>query len=119
MHLRDLETGEELPVPFDRRGQWPIFSPDGKSILYWGATDDRATPQHIVLAPVDGSQPAAPVGPSFSGANVQGFGFSPDGTKVFLVQTGATTLIDLATGDTTDLGDAGGPEASGWQRLAP
>ena len=43
---------------------------------------------------------------------------SPDGTMVFLVRTGSTRIIDVATGRTTDLpGD--GLEVSGWQRLAP
>ena len=46
------------------------------------------------------------------------FDFSPDGTMVFLVRTGSTRIIDVATGRTTDLpGD--GLEVSGWQRLAP
>ena len=117
LHLRDLETGQEMPVPFERRGHRPMYSPDGKSILYGGSTDDGASHQlHVVSA--DGSRPASAIGPAFPGDDDHYFGFSPDGTQVFLVQAGITTLIDVASGTTIDLtGDA--PEAGGWQRLAP
>jgi len=117
LHLRDLETGEELPVPFDRGGLSPQFSPDGSMVLYQGWWDDGRGDQ-LFLVPTDGSQPRRPVGPAFLAENGQAFGFSPDGTMVFLDQTGETMLIDLASGALTEL-TGNGPEASGWQRLAP
>ena len=70
----------------------------------------------MYLVPADGSGPAAPVGSPYRGQESHFYGFSPDGTTVFLDQTGKTTLIDLASGETTDLsGDR--PWAGGWQRL--
>jgi Tol biopolymer transport system component len=118
LHMRDLETGEELPVPFDRDGFHPQFSPDGSMVLYVGWWDDGSGDQ-LFIVPVDGSQPRRPIGPKFMDENGQDFGFSPDGTMVFLDRTGETTLIDVASGATTELTGGGGPEASGWQRLAP
>jgi hypothetical protein len=117
LHLRDLETGEELPVPFGRDGLLPRFSPDGSMILYQGWWDDLSGDQ-LYVAPVDGSQPPRPIGPKFLEANGQAFGFSPDGTMVFSNGTGEGMLIDLASGATTQL-TGNGPEAAGWQRLAP
>ena len=116
LHMRDLDTGRELSIPFDADGMQPFYSPDGRSILFERATDDGTTNQ-MYLVPADGSRPAAPVGPSYPGQDQHFYGFSPDGTTVFLNQTGSTTLIDLASGETTELsGDA--PEVGGWQRLA-
>jgi Tol biopolymer transport system component len=117
LHMRDLDTGEELPVPFDRDGTHPQFSPDGSMVLYAGWWDDGSGDQ-LFIVPADGSAPRRPIGPAFLSDNGQAAGFSPDGTKAFLDQTGRTTLIDLATGETTEL-TGNGPEAAGWQRLAP
>jgi Tol biopolymer transport system component len=118
LHMRALDTGQELPVPFDAEGMQPFYSPDGRDILFERSTDDGTTNQ-MYLVPADGSRPAAPVGPPYPGQDSHFYGFSPDGTTVYLDQTGRTTLIDLATGETTELGGSGGPEAGGWQRLAP
>jgi Tol biopolymer transport system component len=117
LHMRDLETGQELPVPFGRDGLLPRFSPDGSMILFQGWWDDLSGDQ-LYVAPVDGSEPPRPIGPKFLEANGQAFGFSPDGTMVFSNGTGEGMLIDLASGKTTEL-TGNGPEAAGWQRLAP
>ena len=116
LHMRDLDTGRELPVSFAAEGMQPFYSPDGRDILFERSTDGGTTNQ-MYLVPADGSGPAAPVGPPYRGQESHFYGFSPDGSTVFLDQTGKTTLIDLATGETTDLsGDR--PWAGGWQRLA-
>lgn len=120
LHLRNLGTGEELPVPFGagsgKDGGRPLFSPDGKSIVFERGTDDGQG--QLYIRPLDGSRPTESVGPSYPLDDSHNFGFSPDGTEVFLQQAGKTTLIDVATGAMTELGGSGGPEAGGWQRLA-
>ena len=113
LHLRDLDTGAELPVPFapDHLGNGPRYSPDGKMVIY-----ESALPG-LTYAPTDGSLPARSIGPAYSYLNRQGFDFSPDGTKVILSLIGRNTLIDIATGKFAGLADI--PTTPVWQRLAP
>jgi Tol biopolymer transport system component len=115
--MRDLQTGDELPVPFDGDGLKPKFSPDGTMVLYQGWWEDESGDQ-LYVVPVDGSEPRRRIGPKFLYENGQDFGFSPDGSQVFFDQTGSAILIDIASGETIEL-EGDGPEASGWQRLAP
>jgi hypothetical protein len=86
-------------------------------VLYVGWWDDGSGDQ-LLIVPADGSAPRRPIGPAFLADNGQAAGFSPDGTMVFLDQTGKTTLIDVASGASTEL-TGNGPQAAGWQRLAP
>jgi len=118
IHLRDLTTGEEIPVPFDPTGRAPQFSPDGASILFERGSDTDDNSGQLYVVPADGSGPATPVGPTFSEVDEYWYGFSPDGTAIYLGQAGNSKLIDLATGAITELTASGGPEAGGWQRLA-
>jgi dipeptidyl aminopeptidase/acylaminoacyl peptidase len=123
LHLRDLDTGEELPVLFDHLGSdnpygddnglIPRFSPDGTMMIYeWGV----GTSSHVFYGPLDGSTPAREVGPEWSYTMRHGFEFSPDGTKVIVFLSNKSVLIDLATNTWTDLDIAG--DWVSWQRLA-
>lgn len=122
LHLRDLDTGEELPVLFDYlgvqnpkgddNGLLPRFSPDGTMMVH-----DGCLPNPLCYGPIDGSVPTKSIGPFFDYTQRQGFEFSPDGTKVILFLTFKSVLIDLATNTWTDLPIAG--DWVSWQRLAP
>jgi len=118
LHLRDLDTGAELPLRFDPTdgGLMPHYSPDGTSIVFEGTTDGGAT-QHLVYAPVDGSGPSIQIGPTYSYQNRLGNDFSPDGKQVLLSVIGYTLAIDVATGEATKLTDI--TTTPFWQRLAP
>ena len=124
LHLRDLATGEELPVPFDAgdgTGYMPRFLPDGTGILFQGnVTPEGGAPSiQLFHGQLDGSQAAVPIGPSFRYPNELSWNVSPDGTQVLLtVQTPSqTSIIDVASGESTGIGDLG--DAWDWQRLAP
>jgi hypothetical protein len=51
-------------------------------------------PAGVGVIPADGSRTPVPVGPSYAEGNLQGFGFSPDGTKVFLVRRWSRATSD-------------------------
>ena len=122
MHRRDLDSGEELPVPYaptDGTGVYQHYSPDGKWIVFEGSATSPGGEQQVYLAPVDGSTPPVPVGPAFTYTYLDWFDFSPDGTKILLTlrAPGTSTIIDLETLETTDVPAITG--GWGWQRLAP
>jgi Tol biopolymer transport system component len=120
VHVRDLTTGDDQLLdlyPFNDTGSGPHFSPDGKSLLYESHSATVPDYDQLVIAPVDGSQPATPIGPSFDYRSRQSFDFSPDGAKVFLSQVNGTTVIDLTdAAATTTL--PGIRSVLNWQRLA-
>jgi dipeptidyl aminopeptidase/acylaminoacyl peptidase len=119
LHLRDLTSGDELPLPFapaDHMGVLPHFSPDGTMIVYEGGPPGSGLSQ-LVYAPVDGSRPSRFIGPEFYYQNRTGFDFSPDGKQVVLSLVGKNEVIDVATGEATEL--PGIKTQVGWQRLAP
>ena len=121
VHVRDLTTGDDQLLdlyPFYDAGYGPHFSPDGSQLLYEAHSASEPGNDQLVIAPVDGSQPAHPIGPSYYYQARQGFDFSPDGAKVFLSTTSGTSIIDIAS-DTTTKTTAIIPNIPGWQRLAP
>ena len=125
MHLRDIDTGEELPVLFDRlgpdnpkgddHGVMPRFSPDGTMMVWDGGCGELF--DRLCYGPVDGASVARGIGPAFNYQVRNGFEFSPDGTKVILFLTSKSVLIDLVTDTWTELPVAG--DLVSWQRLAP
>jgi hypothetical protein len=113
LHLRDLTSGEELPLPFaaGNDGSGPHYSPDGTMMVYEGPLPG------LTYVPVDGSLPGRSIGPEFSYLDRQGFDFSPDGQQVLLYLTGRTIAIDVDSGEWTNLTDI--KTVPSWQRLAP
>ena len=104
VHVRDLTTGKDQLLdlyPFHDSGSGPHFSPDGKLLLYEAHSATVDGDDQLVVAPVDGSQPARPIGPSYYYEFRSGYDFSPDGTKVYLTMNSpaSTQIIDVATGD--------------------
>jgi Tol biopolymer transport system component len=120
LHLLDLDTGIDREVQLDessRAEKKPAWSPDGASLAFYSVERNQ-----VVIAPVDGSGPATPIGRVFSSPDGLWFGFSPDGRVLMESVSGAgptgsgeTTFYDVATGEVistlaTDVVD--------WQRLA-
>lgn len=116
-----------LPGPADPLVQeaWPVFAPDGRSILvhrWTWKSDPRGGEGWLAILPADGSAPARDIGPRVPGGEDTGLvkTWSPDGTRV-LVRAGNTQQvfsIDPVTGSYESLlWDAVGlPD---WQRRAP
>lgn len=87
VRLLDLRTGRDrvLWEPADAVGSGgPVFSPDGRSILYLRWYADSST--QLVLAPLDGSETDIALGPhgplGADGPTINGYFFTPDGTAV-------------------------------------
>jgi dipeptidyl aminopeptidase/acylaminoacyl peptidase len=110
-HLLDLATGNDRMVD-SFGGSISQFSPDSSTVIGQGD-------HHLVIQPVDGSSPGKEFGPSFADQMGHQFEFSPDGTKVFLTigSPGTTTMIDVATGESSVIQTM--PNYPSWQRLAP
>ena len=119
IHLLDLDSGADRRVRFDPAAQDEAelhFSPDGRTAVIVRQTDLV----HIVIVPVDGSNPGRVVGPPIPGdQNGRAIGFSPDGRQVVLHLDGEKPqFIDVASGNATVGPSTFGTIAS-WQRLAP
>jgi len=87
VRLLDLRNGEDRPVGghADVVGSGgPLFSPDGRSILYLRWYADNST--QLVLAPLDGSQTGIALGPhgplGQDGPTINNYQFTPDGAAV-------------------------------------
>ena len=87
VRLLDLRTGgdRDLWEPADALGSGgPVFSPDGRSVLYLRWYADNST--QLVLAPLDGSQTDIALGPhgplGQDGPTINNYAFTPDGTAV-------------------------------------
>ena len=124
MHLRDLDTGEELPVPFtppDGRGVIWHLSPDGEWAVFEHSSVSTPGRDSLFHAPIDGSAPAREIGPAYDYTWRRGVSFLPDGQKVLLALDPAnaqpSVIIDVGTGETTELADI--TDGRTWQRLAP
>jgi Tol biopolymer transport system component len=117
VHVRDLTTGEDHRVSImtdNASGVLPRFSPDGKSIL---ARSNSGGGTQLAIGAADGSAPGVPFGPTYDYNASQDQQWSPDGTRVYLTIAGVTSIIEVASGETTALKDV--PSMPGWQRLAP
>jgi hypothetical protein len=131
VHLVDADGSNERPLPgppSDPLGRpvhvsWPVYSPDGSSILVhnWHMSDQPDAQGWLAVMPSDGSAPPRDIGPHIPGGNDTGLikTWSPDGTQVLMRTDNTTTAysIDPVSGLfealdwTHDLPD--------WQRVAP
>ena len=119
LHLLDLDSGIDRLVQLDhasRAEKMPVWSPDGRSLAFLSVERHQA-----VIAPVDGSAPARPIGRVFSDTDDYEFAFSPDGTLLmeglFGVGpsgAGETTIYDVATGQVVNVLGFAIPD---WQRI--
>jgi Tol biopolymer transport system component len=121
----DGTNDRALPGPTDPaiNENWPVFSPDGKSILvlrFRTAGDVFGGEGWVALMPADGSQPAHDLGVHFTDATDTGISkiWSPDGSRV-VINVGSkheSYSIDPATGIADRL--AWTTELPDWQRVA-
>jgi len=124
LHLRDLESGAELPIPFDTNddeGYLPRFLPDGNGIVFEdkSVAENGQAANQLFLGRLDGSGSTVPVGPAYDFVSQRTWDLSPDGTKVFVSFTiaGNTSIVDITSGDTIEAPVVG--DGWSWQRLAP
>ena len=125
-HLLDLDTGSDRALslgPIGGHELHGMVSPDGTKLLFHYA-DGYTNGIQEMLAPIDGSSPAIPIGP-FS-PNVNGnaglnHAFSPDGRSIliFLGNDRELHIVDSATGGPGRTVDWDPENLPGWQRLAP
>jgi len=82
-------------------------------------TDRGSYVIQLFRGPSDGSREAEPIGPPYGYPSQLWWDVSPDGTKVLVsdVDSSGASIIDLLTGDVSDIQDVGG--YAGWQRLGP
>ena len=118
-HLRDLVIGVDHRLAVRPQAEAevdPQFSPDGTLIVVEAQSESEDRSQ-LVVGPVDGSRPGVAIGPTFSYKDDDAFAFSPDGTKIVLTVNDTTSILDIATGETTTL--PGITSYPSWQRLRP
>jgi Tol biopolymer transport system component len=125
IHTLDLRTGADraLPELAGETGQGgPMFSPDGRSIVYLSWAADTST--QLTVGRADGTGPRVPIGPRApfgpDGPTINNYGFVPDGTAVYanydaekvarLLPVDGSPGTVLASGDLAFLA---------YQRLAP
>ena len=64
--MRDLATGATRPVSLDPMfpgvGVGPHYTPDGLSLLFESSPHSGTGSSQLVIAPLDGSTPARPLG---------------------------------------------------------
>ena len=122
---RDGTNDRALPAPVATgySQAWPVFSPDGTSIIMesWesgsgGTAETRIT--RLAVAPADASAAARWLGPSQVGQTLVKT-WSPDGSSIIISFTERNELyvIDAATGTSDRLPWAA--DLPGWQRTAP
>ena len=102
---------------------FPVWSPDGKSILvargYWDDAEiappgTAADYSRFAIISVDGSASDKELCDCFSSYEA-GWGWSPDGTKIVSGLGEALSVIDIATGEETSYD---GWLTANWQRIA-
>jgi len=128
MHMRDVDTGEELSIEFDPLGadhpkgdDYGLliqFSPDGQYVVFEGCS--AGGDSWLCHGTLDGSRATTPIGPAYDYTERKGFTISPDGRKVLLALTHGSRIIDVDSGQATPVGILSSDEAApAWQRLAP
>jgi Tol biopolymer transport system component len=122
---RDGSNDRTIPAPLATRYSqaWPVFSPDGKSIMMesWETgTDgtDKTRISRLALAPADASAPARWLGPTEVGQTLIKV-WSPDGTRIILALADKNELyvVDPLTDEFEKL--PWSADLPGWQRTLP
>jgi Tol biopolymer transport system component len=117
IHRLDLETRGDEELRFDPTDLGEInavHSPDGSKLVFH-REDWRA---QLMIAPSDASRQGVLIGPTFGLDSNVAYGWSPDGTKVFLrTFDGTPTFFDAETGQQVP-GPATPSECCTWQRRA-
>lgn len=118
VHYLDLPSDAVRKVAFDpgADGETDLrFSPDGTHVVLQREASDA----QLLITTVDGSGPGLRVGPHFSVDAEPLYGFSPDGTTVYLAFADSRPqYIDVASGAITT-GPVPFKSFAGYQRLAP
>jgi hypothetical protein len=125
-HLVDLQTGVNRALslgPVGGHELHGILSPDGRKLLFHYADGESEAIQEM-LAPIDGSSAAIPVGPRYpviNGSAELNQAFSPDGQTILIHQgrDRAVRFVDAVTGGTGRAPTWESPDLPAWQRLAP
>jgi Tol biopolymer transport system component len=129
IHVLDMASGKDRILPLGDAatgGSGPVFSPDGKSIVYL-RLNGRLTEGgqfQIVVAPADGSGTGTtlgPLGPPASyGPSISNYAFTPDGTAVIAgyddEKLTRVLPVDGSAGTVLSRGDFA---STTYQRLAP
>jgi hypothetical protein len=104
----NLSTGSERTATAWGGNTSPI-TPDGDRVIGVGS--------RLEIEPVDGSAPSRSIGPVLDTAGLD-LALSPDGTQVLAIESsGKRTLIDVETGEATQL-DLPSDTTFSWQRIA-
>jgi len=107
-HVVNLSTGAER-IATTWGGNTSPVTPDGDRVIGVGA--------RLEIEPIDGSAPSRSIGPVLETAGLD-LALSPDGTQVLAIEaSGKRTLIDIETGEATEL-DLPSDTTFSWQRIA-
>jgi Tol biopolymer transport system component len=99
VRIRDLERGVETGLPLDAVNNWPVWSPDGKEIVFTTAAEG---PFDVYRWRVDGSAPPAPL--VHDTPDQIPMAWSPNG-RYLLWEQGYTSIrgMDLDDGGNRDI----------------
>jgi Tol biopolymer transport system component len=120
----DGSADRPLPAPDGSalNEAWPVFSPDGRSILVHRWTW-KGTPNPegwIAVMPADGSAPAHDVGPRIAGGEDTGLAkiWSPDGTRILMSSDNTRQVFSIDPVSGADVPLDWTQVLPDWQRTA-
>ena len=114
----DLGRRTLTRLPFDGEVEWPIWTPDGREIVFSGRTTTAGVSLYRMSA--DGSGRATPI-PGFSGAG-QPCDWSPDGEELVYIGTstpGREIRAFSLSGKTTRVLVQAGKGSAGYAAVSP
>ncbi len=86
----DLPQGSPFQLTSDGTGGTPLWTPDGKSIVYATVNGDA-----VIRRPVDGRSPPETLWKPSDRVPLKADCFTPDGSKLLLTQFGLPTLTNI------------------------